>query len=231
MAIRLQELKKEFLGLLADALTPLGFKRRGEDFYRLQPYGKDIISVTFVSHPELDFKVKLDIGVRHDTVEEMVNAYCPDMPKNMVKWTDTIGNRLDNLTRQFTEWQWEISEEADLKREVRNLMETAIHGIALPYFQRFSSLEEVLCILSKWDEESHRKKMLLDIPATGMKAIAAAYILNKRDVFDDLLLRFIPSYEERAREDIDCEQGLPHFLALAEDLKKRWSERESGKDQ
>lgn len=224
MATRLQELRKEFLSLLAESLAPLGFKRRGEDFYRTKPYGMDMINVTFISHPGLDFEAELDIGVRHAAVEEMVNAHCPDMPKNMAKWTDTIGNRLGNMTRSV-DWKWEISEKADLKQEVRNLMETAISGIALPYFQRFSSLEEVLRVLSRWDEESKRMKMLLDIPATGMKAIAAAFILNKKEAFDDLLRRFIHSYEERMKKDFDCEQGLPDFLALAEDLKKRWAEQ------
>lgn len=231
MATRLQELKKEFLMLLAEALAPLGFKPRGEDFYRLQPYGKDIINVTFVSHPKLDFEAGLDIGVRHDAVEELVNAHRPDLPKSMVKWTDTIGNRLDNMTRQFTEWKWEISEDADLKQVVRNLMKTAVHSVALPYFGRFSSLEEVLRMLSEddstWGSEAHRMGMSVGSPNGGMHAIAVAFLLDKRNEFEELVDRLTRVYKQEVADgSFSYEQMLPSFLALAEDLKRRWTERE-----
>lgn len=227
MVTRLQELRKEFLTILADALTPLRFKRRGDNFYRAQPYGKDIIEMTFVSHPGLDFEAEIFIGVRHDVVEEIVNAHCPHIPKELLKWTATVGNRLDNMTHSV-DWKWKISENVDLKQEVRNLMESAVRGIALPYFERFSSLEEVLQVLSRWDDESERMEMAIDFPSAGMSAIAAAYVLENRNEFYHIFNSFLPVYKERAEQgNFVYESGLPEFLALADDLKKRWAEQEA----
>ena len=217
MATSLQNVRKELLLRLGEELGEYGFARKGEDFARKTVYGKDLIQAFFVPHPGKYLGVDLSIGVRHDAVEDLVNAFTPGIPRKLKPWTETVGNRLDNMLGQFM--MWTIENEEQLKWGIRRMLRT-VRAVALPFFDRFSSLAECLKVLALDGEEGSQFKS--GEPGRAMAAVAAAFVLGNRGTFDEVVeykARFLREF--CAGKEL-WEARLPEFLALVEDLQRRW---------
>jgi hypothetical protein len=96
-----------------------------------------------------------------------------------------------------------------------------IKAVALPYFEKFSSLEEILAACSSDDNRIYPLTHCPSNLARAKKAIAAAFLLGKKNGFDDLVDRYL------TRETPDP-QSLTDFLVLVRGLQQKWAERMAG---
>jgi len=232
MPTEFPRLRKQFLKRFAEELAPLGFKKSDQFYYRRTFYGKDIIHATFVAHPGHHFEVNLSIGVRHDAVENIVLEFLTDYPKDLVTWSVTVGNRLDNLLLDFNTIEdiinksvsWVISDENDLEEELQSIMRM-VHDFILPYFQRFSSLEETLNVLSANDRESTRHHSR-SAGWGAMDAVAAAFVRGDRNRFEEVVEQKIQYLAQIPLPNPQIDKLMPVFRALVENLRRRWDVKE-----
>lgn len=217
MATDFKQLRNEFFEKLLDILKPLGFRfLKGETKYmRKTEIGLDIIDLTWVSYPSISFVFKMGIGVRHEGIEAMYADYF-DIDR---RYAYTVGNRFENMFRSF-EFQWEISNREEMEMAVFNMMNT-IENIAFPYFERFSTLEAIADILWRDDDEAKRMNLSERAPFMGL---SAAYLLNRRDKFDELADKLDKKLESRPEELKYFADFYSRYFRFLDDMKKKWKE-------
>jgi hypothetical protein len=232
MPTEFPRLRKELLKRFAEELAPLGFKKSDQFYYRRTSYGKDIIHATFVSNPGRNFEIELSIGVRHDAVEEIIHEFAPP-PEWLMSWTETIGNRLDNLLLDYNTIEdiitkhvsWTIANDDDLEKELQSIMQM-VRNFILPYIERFSSLEEIVRVLSSENKESTKQDLFWG-PWRAMHAIAAAFVLGDRNRFDEVIEQKKRFLSQISLPNAQMERDMPKLLAMIEELRRRWDEKEA----
>lgn len=220
MTINTKYCKSEIISGLTNELVARGFKRRGTDFYRKTSTGKDLLNVTFTSYHGVALKVKIIIGVRHDAVEDLVHLFT-EMPEDLKKWAYTIGGDIRYLFGY--EDIWLIESEEDIA-PVLSAIVSLIDDVFMLFYLRFSSLEETFKVISKDDAEADRFRLWP--PARAMGAVAAAFVLGDRQVFDDVVQKKIEYLNNMKRPNFVLDQQVPQFIALIDYLKQQWDKRE-----
>ncbi len=73
--MNIKELQKNLLANVGEKLTTFGFggKAKQQSFYRPIDGGWACVHLSFIKHAD-DFDVTVDVGVRFDEVEELVNS-------------------------------------------------------------------------------------------------------------------------------------------------------------
>lgn len=222
MPTELARLRKEYLVAFAERLAPLGFKRSGDRYYRVTGYGKDVIDAYFVSHPRFDFVITLSVGIRYEAVEKTMAEFLTYADAATLRQITTIGNRVPNMMRSsYDDWHWTVTNELDMLEAIEKSM-GAVQTVALPYFERFSSLEAALDLLTRGYAESGRYNMWWE-PTVAMVAVTIAFLLGDRAVFDRVLAQQMEILaSERVQHNVNMAGLLPYAQRLFEALSERW---------
>lgn len=234
MAPQLKGFQEAFLTQLAEQLKPKGFKQKEQDFVRKTSWGDQSLHISFVRHKE-DVDLSVDVDVRHDAVEELVNTFENTVRPNWAKMskkdmaeTATVGAELGNLSIRRP-IRWTIASEADIPTVCASVLE-AFEKIGMPYLERFASLEETLAALSRDDKEAWLFHPFDDVRAK--KAIAAAFVSGKHELFEELVERKSQVLREKEQRKPTPpgtkDMGLPGFLAFVEYL--QWEFRGNSGD-
>ncbi|MHB1000655.1 MAG: hypothetical protein ACYC27_15550 [Armatimonadota bacterium] len=216
MPTEFDQLRKEFFEKLLDLLKPYGFKfiKSRTLYIRKTEYGFDDIYISWASYG-INFSFNMDIGVRYEIIETLYDKYLHIESRS--KYRDTIGNRLDNMFKS-SEWYWTISNRFDMEMAVPNMMDT-IQKVAFPYFERFSTLEAIADILWRDDAEAIRLNMKKDIP---FQALAAAYLLNRRDMFEAIVVKHAEKLRLKAEDFKPYADIIARYYNFIDDLRAKW---------
>ncbi len=97
----------------------------------------------------------------------------------------------------------------------------AVSELAIPYFERFTSLEEVLlvCSVDVHGGLSPSINNPMDLPR-AKTAIAAAFLLGRREKFDRLVEEKTEFLKHKSKQRPD----FAEFAALVELLRQKWED-------
>ena len=209
---QLKDLRKALLEQLAHNLAPKGFKyMKPQEYYRDTTTTRESFHIGFINH-KTDFDVVVYIGLRCKPLIELLDKVAPMLTKQEKVHISAVGNELGNLT-QVGQKRWEVSSEVDISKVTADIL-SAFETFALPYWERFSSLEEILAVTAGDDRASW-----IHSPFDGTRAetaITAAFVLGKKDVFEDIVKHKTQLLKDR--HDINFQS----FATLADTLAKNW---------
>lgn len=133
----LRELKRELLRQLGQRLADFGYPSRpsGQTFYRRIANGRTAIHAAFVEHDE-DVDVTVDVAVRLDDVEDLVQRSNDMLSEKEKSETFTLGVELGNLARGEP-LRWTVADVADVSRVVEEIVALLL-SVGLPYMERYS---------------------------------------------------------------------------------------------
>jgi len=209
-----QELFQAVLSEMEPKLSHLGFilNRRDQQYTRVRPGKKEAFHLADIKHRD-DFDIVADIGIRFDAVENLLDEFRTDLSARDKAKTYTIGVEMGNLM-QGKRIRWSVRDQRDVPI-VSAAIVRAFDPIALPYFSRLSSLEDILPIVSHDGPEAW-----LHAPLHGDRAqtaIAIAFLLDQKHTFNQLV-------EDKTRYLTERhESGLAQFKGAAQSLSERWS--------
>src|SRR6218665_2992821 len=98
MTNELSRLEKLLENHLANLLAEFGFSGgfRGQSLYKRTSFGHITLHLTYIKHKD-DFDVCLDVGIRFDQVEDLVNSANSFLRKSEKEKTVTLGIEVGNL--------------------------------------------------------------------------------------------------------------------------------------
>ncbi len=178
------ELFQAVLSEMEPKLSHLGFSlnRRDQQYTRARPGKKEACHLAHIKHRD-DFDIVADIGIRFDAVENLLGEFRTHLSAKDKAKTYTIGVEMGNLM-QGKRIRWSVREQSDVP-VVSAAIVRAFDSIALPYFSRLSSLEDILPIVSHDDPEAW-----LHAPLHGDRAqtaLAIAFLLDQKHTFNQLV--------------------------------------------
>jgi hypothetical protein len=219
---RLLDLKKQVLKQLAVEFGAKGYKARrtSQDFYKDAPEGRKYLHVQFIYHHQ-DFDIVASAGLVHQALSKLVEEVNKSLVEpEQILHIAAVGAELGNITG-VGQMRWTVAEGSDIAKVCPRIVE-AFETIGLPYLERFSTLEEILACAARED----MGELCAPFPATRAKmAIAAAYLLGKKELFTHLVDQKAEYVKERHA------QQLPSFMAFAEALGKLWPADEAAANQ
>ncbi len=210
-------MRDQLLSLLAPRFLERGFKfsRSQERAYKKTDFGKLIFQLGAIPHVT-DVDIIVNLGIRHDALQELVHE-SDIFVRNGGKGTSSVGAELGNIS-QGNQRRWTLASEEDVPEVAASITE-AFDSIALPYFERFSSLEAILDVTSGEDSWIHCPFH----DARAKRAIAAAFLLGRRETFLQLVESKHKSLKERLSKGANFdERHIAAFDALAHRLSERW---------
>jgi hypothetical protein len=178
-------LQKQLLVGVGFVVQEYGFnpKPRGQTFRISKPFGWASIHLSFIPHPPADFDVTIDVALRIDAIENLVNEDEKLLTKSEKSQTATIGCELGNLSAG-KQHRLSIASESDVQSTV-GAIKTMVESIALPYIERYSNPNELFQVISSNDPSAW-----LHSPIHGARckrALAAAVVLKKYDCVLELI--------------------------------------------
>ncbi len=164
--------------VLATKLAVHGFnlQRRDQVFRSKFDGGVKSFHIAKIPH-DVDFDVTVDMAVRIDVVEQIINDYENRLPRSTRQKTSTIGIELGNLTigRQK---RWNIASQTDAVRAAE-LIALDFGSAALSWFRKFSDPETIFLTLKGCGAAAqayspfHYRRAL--------KVVALGYVLRNSD--------------------------------------------------
>jgi hypothetical protein len=150
------ETKSELLQELGERLHAQGFPSRasGHSFRKKTAFGNVAVHLNIAQY-ELEFHAAVDVSVRFDAVEELVNP-CgppPQLSAAESRKTVTFGCELGTL-RDGRRREWRVVVGRSDVAKIAGEMAQLVVEVGLPYFSRYSSLEEVYAVFSSDDVDS-----------------------------------------------------------------------------
>ncbi|MHB0999580.1 MAG: hypothetical protein ACYC27_10060 [Armatimonadota bacterium] len=223
MPTELPQIRKDFFERLSSLLAPYGLKyiRSWSIFSRKTDYGSEQISFTWVSYPGDSFILEMSIGIRYDAIENLRKEFQLFLG-SYKKYMNTIGNRLPGMFRDHWKGNYDISNRTDMEMALINVMDT-ISDIAFPYFERFSTLEAIADILWRDDDEARRLNSKREIP---YEELAAAYLLDRREIFDDVISKYAEKLQKKAENSINDAETVAEYYRYEKKLRDKWTERD-----
>jgi hypothetical protein len=211
----LKDLRRTLLTELASELSTKGFKyEKPQTYYRATSATRESLHIGFINH-KADFDVVVYVTVRFRHIIDVLDQFTTGLDNQEKIRIASVGNELGNLS-QGAQRRWTVSSETDIPA-VRSSIISAIETVAVPYWERFPSLDDVLAVTSGDDRASWIHSPFDDIRAKT--AILAAFALGKKDEFDDLVKRKFQLL--RDREDLDFQS----ISRLANALATSWPEQ------
>jgi hypothetical protein len=219
MLTRLQILRRELLRSLNEELKTRGFKRKQFGFYRQASPGMHELFVSFIAHPLRDFDIEVHIFLRHDMLEDFLDQFhaVMDEEDTSVKLA-TVGSGL-GYTAIGEYRRWTVTGEEDLQPVTASIL-GAFEEQAIPFFARFASLEQILSVCMEDDRPS--VSLSSNPERRAEKAVGAAFLLNRRDLFPALVERKI-AYFRHLQQLGNDQLDMTEFLALVEEIDRRWA--------
>lgn len=197
---RLVTLQRQFFEQLGLTLMKYKFSphRASQEFHRKSQYGWESIHVAFIMHHPVDFDVTVDLAVRIDAVEELTYEENALDPKDRKSQTATLGIELGNLT-EGKQRRWHIAESNDIPPAVVSI-ESELDKTILPYFNKYSNLEEVFKLIS-----SHEPWATIHSPFHDKRcksALALAFIMKKHELLE-MIIKNSESFLSSRMEEVE----------------------------
>lgn len=218
---KLRDLKIALLTQLAPKLEPYGFhlRKSASMFFRKTTYGEDRFHITSIFHA-YDFDVEAGVAVRFDDLEDIMNEQNPYLNAREKEKTSSIGAELGNIVSRRPH-RWTIAPNADLEYMSSSIM-SMFKNVGLPFFERFRTLEAVVAVLSRDDEEFALYSPFIIIRAK--RALAGALCLEDKALFDSIFHAKDKMYEERVKRFSEEEEERQEFLRFADRLREKWKQ-------
>jgi hypothetical protein len=164
------ELRTNLLDVLEAALAPADFRRVEQSFWKPSGQGGLGMHISFIKHAaEVD--ATIDVAVRHDAVEDRLNAVRADLSAREKRKTATVGvelgNRSEGRPRRYT-----VAGPVDVADAGARMLD-AISRVGLPFLERFASLDEVGRVLEADRQEA---KLICPIPARRQAAGSSPWV-------------------------------------------------------
>lgn len=192
------------------------YSPKTQTFYRTVPEGKHLIHLTFIDY-DYFFHVSVDVAVRYEALEELVNKHESLMSSSDKLRTVSLGSELGNISGKG--WiEWSVKNENDLDATKEAIMKE-IELIGLPYLERFSELDEILAVLA--EDNAHARLHSPLHASRAKRAIGAAYLSDKKDEFFRLVETKSLFLEKNVIQEVN---GLQEFRNLASQLAKKWTD-------
>jgi hypothetical protein len=172
------ETKSELLHELGRRLHTEGFPARpsGHSFRKKTTFGNVAVHLNIAEY-ELEFHAAVDVSVRLDAVEELVNRCGPPPQPTAAesRKTATFGCELGTL-REGRRREWRVVVGRTDVAKIASEMAQLVFEMGLPYFGRYSSLEAVYAVFSSDDVDAgiHVAPPLW----RGERAVALGFILG-----------------------------------------------------
>ncbi|MCS0320534.1 hypothetical protein [Vibrio diabolicus] len=206
----IKSIQKKLLADLGEKLSVFGFnmKPKKQSYYRPTNNGWDCVHISFIDH-DSDFDVTLDIAIRFNDVENLVNSNNEMLTSKEKSETSTLGVEIGNLSMN-ERLRWKVSSQEQLPTVIDSILKE-YKTSGEEYFSKYSSLESVHKLLSS-DEKIVWKHCPFHA-TRAKKAIAIAYLLGQSDIKDQI------NHKKQFLEDIK-DFGLPSFLSFIEVLEQ-----------
>ena len=198
-------------------LKGYAFKLKISDwsFKRKTSYGFDEIMFSFTTYREQCTEPVLRVGLRNEEICSIVNPHTDIWGEKLKKFNLTVSTGIQYLVNDGSTSRWSLQTEEDVAPAVAGIMHL-VHNFAFPYFERFSSLEEILDVCASRDQSKAFNSVSEVRPAFGL---AAAYLLGDRERYNSVLAD-LTDYIESV--PIFNDTGNATFYAVAADIEKRW---------
>lgn len=205
----ISDLQKNALNEVSTRIIKYGFdgKPKGQSFYKAISSGHQAVHLSFIKHKE-DIDVTVDVAVRFNLVEDLINEYKPYLTKAQKKWTATLGCELGNLVdgapRRFR--LYSVNDAGHVADEIMSFFAST----GIPYMEKYSNMEAALEALSGDDRNAWLHMPFHDERAK--RAITLAFLLGPPGRFHKIAAakeEFLTSRNE---------QGLGTFLELKNNL-------------
>ena len=172
-------MKKALLASVGEKLSLYGFNKKAvmQSFYRGIEEGWVCAHLSFIDHYD-DFDVKIDVAIRFNKVEDLVNEHSNYLTKKEKDNTSTLGVDLGNLSGNRPQ-RWTINAEEQIGSVAESIFDVfSMYGE--PYLKKYSTIDKAYSLLSS-DEES----VWMHSPFhanRAKKAIAIAKIFGHPDI-------------------------------------------------
>jgi hypothetical protein len=203
--MQLREIQKWLLREVGARIEEYGFNKRaiGQSFFKSTEWGKLAFHLSFIRHRE-DLDITADVGIRVNAVEDLINTQETHLKESEKKDTFTFGAELGNIAEGVPH-RWTIRSDADVSLVAVSVVREFV-GIALPYFEKYCQLHNMLSVLMSFDRAS---SMHSPIPAYKcMRAVALARMIVRNE---EEVLKLAKECEEVLRK-IDSSQDLSRYL-------------------
>lgn len=180
------ELQIRLLEGLGRKLSAFGFgeKARQQTFYRPIDGGWACTHISFINHSN-DFDVTVDIGIRFDNVENLINNNNKFLTNKEKKETSTLGIELGNLV-EGEQRRWNVTSCGQMVSTIKSIVDVyAKYGE--PYLQKYSTIDTAYELLSS--DESCVWKHSPFHATRAKKAIAIAKLLELPNIQNLILSR------------------------------------------
>ena len=144
-------LRSDLLTALADELAPAGFHRTEQSFRKPWGEARLTIHVSFIKRAN-DLDATVDVAVRHNLVEDCLNASRSDLSSREKAWTATVGVELGNWSVRRPH-RWTVGTVTDVLLVSDSIM-TEVRRVGFPFLERFGTLAEVGRVLDADEEEA-----------------------------------------------------------------------------
>lgn len=204
-----QALKTHILESLAERFALHGFKyiKSKQAYVSTFPGGKCTFHIGIANYVSVH-RFMSDVSIRHDAVEEKRHALNPKVSPEYRKCSTTVGTVLDFYNQEQLTFTATDEHDADLVIEG---LYRVFMAHALPFFDRFTKLEEIYQFLIQ--ETSPRSALCLLASDRSTNLLILATLLGKWDDVDGIIAR------EDARTGHDCEKhSKENFRLLADSI-------------
>ncbi len=150
----MKELQELLLQRLDEKLKSFGFRIRKtqQHFYKEAEQCRQIFHIAFINHSN-DFDVIADVAIRHHQIEDLINEEKTYLSQAQKKSTATLGTELGNILG-IGQQRWSIASKQDIPLVINDIIDY-FQKLALPFLERFSSLEEVSKVLNENGKEAN----------------------------------------------------------------------------
>jgi hypothetical protein len=140
----LEVAKEMLLDRVADQVAVYGFKRaNGQEFHLAHSWGKSAIHLSIIEHKR-DFDATMDLAVRFDALEELINRTNLRLSAKERQNTFSIGAEIGNLVDRKP-LRWTIGTPDDVEDVARQIGQH-VTNTALKYLNEFADMNRALQI-------------------------------------------------------------------------------------
>lgn len=176
MSKPLKPLMDELTQKIRAGLTGYGFEFKKKAMVKKTPSGRWLVGFDFIKHVD-DFDVTMGVSGRIDALARLQYG-----EEDSLETCYSFGGELGNING-VGQKRWTVTSQEDIDSVVESMLQ-AFAQIGLPYLEKYSILENALEAFSRDDKESWNVSMVDD--ARAKKAIATAFLLNKKELFHEL---------------------------------------------
>jgi len=206
--VSIEKLQNILLKDIGERLSIFGFDNipKQQTFYRPFEEGWNCVHLSFINHA-YEFDITVDVAIRFNQIEEMVNSENTNLTKKEKKETTTLGVELGNLS-VGEQKRWTISSDEKLSLVSDSIVEK-YKRFGDPYLLKYSSMVSAYELLAS-DDKSVWKHCPFHA-TRAKKAIAIAKHIGLSDMNTRIMAR------KRFLQEIN-DFGLADFIRFTSNM-------------